>query len=153
ITNLGAILFAKKMEDFPSLERKAIRVIVYGGTSRTNSIREQIGTKGYASGFEGMIEFIRQNLPTNEEIGRALRTTVGLYPTVALRELIANALIHQDFDERGTSPTAEIFSDRIEIRNPGLPIINISRFIDDCQSRNEKIARTMRKFGICEERG
>src|SRR6202042_2503651 len=29
ITNLGALLFPKKLEDFPTLRRKATRVIVY----------------------------------------------------------------------------------------------------------------------------
>jgi ATP-dependent DNA helicase RecG len=47
----------------------------------------------------------------------------------------------------------EIYSDRIEITNPGLPIIQPDRFIDECQSRNEDLAGVMRRFRICEERG
>ncbi len=35
----------------------------------------------------------------------------------AVREAIANALIHQDFSITGTSVKIEIFSDRIEITN------------------------------------
>ena len=35
ITNLGALLFAKRVADFPSLARKAVRVIKYDGNDRT----------------------------------------------------------------------------------------------------------------------
>ena len=52
-----------------------------------------------------------------------------------------------------TSVTIEIYSDRIEIRNPGNPIITTERFIDNYQSRNEKLANLMRRLGICEEQG
>lgn len=48
----------------------------------------------------------------------------------------------------------EVFSDRIEITNPGTPLIDVARFLDmPPRSRNEKLARLMRRFGICEERG
>lgn len=63
ITNLGAILFAKRLNDFRSLRRKATRVIVYRGNSRVETIKEQVGGKGYACGFEGLIDFINGLLP------------------------------------------------------------------------------------------
>lgn len=63
-------------------------------------------------------------------------------------------MIHQDFNIRGTGPIIEIFSDRLEISNPGKPLIDILRFIDHAPiSRNEKVAHFMRRFNICEERG
>lgn len=154
ITNLGAILFAKKLSDFSSLSRKAVRVIRYKGFSRIATIKEQVGSKGYAAGFQGLIDYILDQLPTNEVIGRALRKTVPMYPEIAIRELVANALIHQDFWERGTGPMIEIFDDRLEITNPGLPLIDTQRFLDSPpKSRNELLASLMRRFGICEERG
>jgi ATP-dependent DNA helicase RecG len=77
-----------------------------------------------------------------------------MYPQIAIRELVANALIHQDFTMTGTGPMVEIFSDRIEITNPGKPLIDPLRFIDEPpQSRNESLAAFMRRVGICEERG
>lgn len=154
ITNLGAILFAKSIEQFPSLRRKAVRVIQYQGTDRISTIKEQVGTRGYASGFEGLISYINTLLPSNEVIGQALRTTVKMYPELAIRELIANALIHQDFTLTGTGPTVEIFDDRIEITNPGQPLIDPLRFVDSPpRSRNEGLASLMRRCGVCEERG
>ena len=153
ITNLGAILFAKDIGRFPSLARKAVRVIVYKGKNRISTEREQIGTKGYAVGYEGLVNWINGQLPANEEIGKVFRKEVHLYPEIGIRELMANAIIHQDFNETGTGPMIEIFSDRIEFTSPGLPLITVARFIDEFQSRNENLAAFFRRIGICEEKG
>ncbi|MEM9859045.1 MAG: RNA-binding domain-containing protein, partial [Bacteroidota bacterium] len=103
ITNLGAILFAKGIESFETLERKTIRVIIYDGNNKRKTIKEQTGKKGYAVGFEGLINYIDDQLPTNEIIDDALRKEVKMYPKLAIRELVANAIIHQDFREQGTA--------------------------------------------------
>lgn len=154
ITNLGAILFAKDLQDFDGLKRKTVRVIVYKGKNKLETIKEQEGGMGYAVGFEGLIDYINDKLPSNEEIGKALRVEKKMYPEIAIRELVANAIIHQNFSETGTGPTIEIFEDRVEISNPGVPIISTDRFIDhNPQSRNEDLASFMRRIGICEERG
>jgi len=154
ITNLGAILFAKRLEDFHSLRRKAIRVIQYSKSSRMETLKEQVGAKGYACGFEGLVGFINGLLPSNEVIKQALRKTVPRFPDLAVRELVANALIHQDFFVTGAGPMVEIFEDRIEITNPGAPLVDTQRFVDSPpRSRNEALASLMRRIGICEERG
>ncbi len=154
ITNLGAILFAKQLSTFPRLKRKAIRVIQYRGADRTETLKEQVGGKGYAAGFEGLLGFVNGLIPSNEVIGPALRKTVPMFPELAVRELVANALIHQDFLVRGAGPMVEIFADRMEITNPGEPLVNPQRFIDTPpKSRNETLASLMRRFRICEERG
>jgi len=115
---MGAVLFARRLSAFDGLERKTVRVIVYKGTSRVESIREQIGTRGYAVGFQGLIGYINTLLPANGEIREALRRQVPIYPEIAIRELVANALIHQEFTIDGTGPMIEIFQDRIEITTP-----------------------------------
>jgi len=154
ITNLGAILFATNLNAFEMLSRKAVRVIFYKGNDRINAIKEQPGGKGYAVGFEGLVDYISSNLPVNEEIGKALRKDIPIYPPIAIREFVANALIHQDFSLGGSSPMIEIFGNRMEISNPGKPLIDIFRFIDHTPiSRNEKLASLMRRMNICEERG
>ena len=154
ITNMGAVLFAKRLADFNHLRRKAVRVILYKGESRVDTIREQEGTKGYASGFEGLIEFVTNLLPSNEIIGQALRKEVPMFPELAIRELVANAVIHQDLHATGSAPMVEIFSNRMEITNPGLPLVKTDRFLDSPpKSRNETLASFMRRIGVCEERG
>ena len=154
ITNLGAILFAKNLDSFKTLARKAVRVIVYEGKGRLKTLREQMGRKGYASGFEGLIELLNALLPRNEVVGQAFRKDVPRYPEPAIRELIPNALIHQDFSMTGSGPMIEIFADRMEITNPGPPLVKTERFLDTPpRSRNEALASFMRRVGICEERG
>ena len=64
ITNLGAVLFAKRLDDFPGVRRKAMRVIVYRGTDRVETLKEQVGGKGYACGFEGLIDYINGLVPS-----------------------------------------------------------------------------------------
>lgn len=154
IKNVGAMLFARNLAAFDRLARKALRVIIYRGVNRIDAIKEQPGGKGYAVGFEGAIRYINDQLPQNELIGEALRKVVRMFPELAVRELVANALIHQDFGVTGAGPTVEIFDDRMEITNPGRPLIDPLRFIDEPpRSRNETIAAMMRRANICEERG
>ena len=152
ITELGAILFAKRLSDFDGLKRKMVRVIVYKGKNKIDTIREQSFDKGYAIGFKEMVAWINSQLPANEEIGLALRKDTRMYPEIAIRELSANMIIHQDFSEQGF-PMIEIYSDRISFSNPGQPLISVERFIDEYQSRNDSFADIMRRIGICEEKG
>lgn len=154
ITNLGAVLFAKRLADFRTLTRKTVRVVLYKGESRVETVREQEGGKGYAAGFEELIGFVTNLLPSNEVIGQALRKQVPMFPELAIRELVANAIIHQDFHLTGTGPMVEIFGSRMEITNPGLPLVQTDRFLDSPpRSRNEALASFMRRIGVCEERG
>ena len=154
ITNLGAILFARDLNAFSSLRRKVMRVIQYDGVGRVETLKEQMGVKGYASGFEGLISYINGQLPSNEVVGEALRRTVPMFPELAVREVVANALIHQDFSVMGAGPMVEIFKGRIEVTNPGVPLVSAERFLDSPpRSRNEALASLLRRIGVCEERG
>lgn len=154
ITNLAALLFAKNMSAFPSLERKSLRIVQYEDDTRLNILRQMIGVKGYANGFEEIVTYISGLLPAKEEIVSPLRKEKTVYPIVAIRELIANALIHQDLTITGTGPVVEIFKNRVEITNPGAPLVSINRILDNPpRSRNELMAKLMRRLGICEELG
>ncbi len=154
ITNLGAILLAKNLDRFRSLKRKKVRVIFYKRNNRVETQREFILTKGYASGFQELLNAIFPHLPTNEVIEQAFRRDLPMYPALAVRELIVNALIHQDFFITGSGPMIEVFSNRMEISNPGQPLIEVNRFLDNPpRSRNEALASWMRRIGLCEERG
>lgn len=156
ITNLGAIAAAKRLAEFPDLERKAVRVIVYEGTNKARARNETEGKMGYALSFQRLLKFVSALLPTSEVFEQALRQKRTMYPELALREIVANAVIHQDFTISGTGPLIEIFSDRIEVSNPGklLPSKTLDRLIGtQPESRNEKLARAFRMYKICEERG
>ena len=154
VTNLGALLLAEDIKDFPALTRKAVRVIQYPGKSRMETTREHVFNTGYSGGFERLIDYIYALLPTREVIQDGIREEVTDFPAVTVRELIANMLIHQDLAVTGAGPMVEVFVDRIEISNPGESLIAAERMIDaPPRSRNEAMAALMRRFGICEERG
>ncbi|WP_245688653.1 ATP-binding protein [Paracoccus chinensis] len=156
VMNLGAILFAANLDDFPvSIARKAVRFVSYSGRTRATSVQHRRdGKRGYASGFQGLMDYIDAQIPRNEHIGRALREAQPLYPELAVRELVANALIHQDMTVTGAGPLIELFEDRLEITNPGKPLVDPERMIDLApRSRNEALASLMRRMGFCEEQG
>jgi len=153
ITNLGAILFANNVEDFPGLRERSVIVRKYSGTNNQVQEFEQIGKFGYAVGFEGLVDFIAKNTLSPENIG-VIRKSESIYPKVAIREFVANALVHQDFALTGIPITIEIFSNRLSITNPGAPLNDVNRLIDlPPHSRNEQLAQSLFLLGICERRG
>jgi len=152
IRRLGALLLARRLTDFPDVSRKAPRVVVYTGASKLETRLDQTGDRGYATGFQNLVQLVMTQLPQNEVIEDALRREVKLVPDVVIRELVANALIHQDFMVSGTTVMVEIYSNRVDISNPGEPLVPVERFIDGYQSRNDRLADLMRRMGICEEK-
>lgn len=154
ITNLAVILLAKRLDTFaPALARKAARVVIYEGIDKAQTREDMPGNRGYAAGFAGLVDFVHSSAPQNRSVEQVVREEVKMFPKQALRELIANALVHQDFQINGATVMIEIYADRVEISNPGIPPIQIDRFIDEYRSRNERLADIMRRLGICEEKG
>lgn len=154
ITNLGAILFAKNLKDFPTVSRKAMRIIQYDGKSKLVMLKEEPSEEGYAICFEKQFKYLEAILPSSEPIIGTTRVKKNTYPSIALREALANALIHQDLTVSGTGPMVEVFANRIEITNPGRSLVDIERVIDSPpQSRNEKLSAVMRRMSFCEEAG
>jgi predicted HTH transcriptional regulator len=152
IRRMGAILLAQKLADFPDVSRKAARVVVYSTPSKSQTKLDQTWETGYASGFRNLVAFIMGQLPQNEVVEEAIRRKMKLLPEIVIREIVANAMIHQDFAMTGASPMIEVYPNRVEISNPGEPIVPVERFIDGYQSRNERLADLMRRMRICEEK-
>ena len=154
ITNMGALMIAKDLKKFESLHRRTVRVIWYKENSRLDAIREKEFCAGYAFSHEEIVQYIMTIIPQEEVIVEATRKSVVSFPEIAIRELLANAMIHQDLQQRGTNPMVEVFKNRIEFSNAGAPLVAIERIVDSVPvSRNENIAGFMHKCGICEERG
>lgn len=152
IRRMGALLLAQRLVDFPDVSRKAARVVVYSTESKSKTKLDQTWESGYANGFRNLVAFVMSQLPQNEVVQEAIRRKVKLLPEVVIREIVANAMIHQDFTITGASLMIEIYLNRVEISNPGEPIVPVERFIDGYQSRNERLADLMRRMHICEEK-
>jgi len=153
ITNLGALLFAKDISPFPSLLNRGVRLIKYRGNDKTSVERSFDGHKGYVIGINDLLNTVMLLIPSHEVMEGTTRVTKPVFPKEAIRELVSNMLIHQDFSATGYAPRIEIYSDRIEFTNPGAPVIGVDRFLDSNKSRNPKLAKLMRTMKLCEERG
>ena len=152
ISNLGAVLFSKNLQNFPNLVGHEVVVRKYVGANNRQLEFEQHVTFGYAVGFEWLVDFIMRN--TSTEHIDVKRKEIPTYPRVAIREFVANALVHQDFGITGMPVTIEIFSNRLSVTNAGAPLNDINRLIDlPPQSRNEQLAQMMFTLGVCERRG
>ena len=114
--------------------------------------REYAG--GYAREFESAVDMIMATTPSREDIEGAYRVTTTAYPERAVRELLANSLIHQDLALSGSGPVVEVFPDRVDFTNPGKSLVDLMRLLDNPpKSRNQRLASLMRRFHICEELG
>lgn len=153
ITASGALFLAKDLKSFPELEWRRVRFLKYAGTSRLHAVVDHFETRGYGVGFESMMDLIRSHTATAEEISGSHRKERPRYHPTAVREFLANALVHQDLTVDGLQITVEVFDDRIEIRNPGIPLIDVTRFVDEARTRNRELADAMRLARLCEARG
>ncbi len=153
ITNLGAMLFANSLGDFDNVKGRSVTVRRYVGNNNRQLLLEQTENMGYAVGLDNIIAFVMKNTGT-EVIEGAVRELVPTYPMVAIREFVANALVHQDFAVSGMPITIEIFGNRLVITNPGYSLNDVNRLIDlPPHSRNEQMAQLMLQLGLCERRG
>lgn len=155
ITNFGAILLARNINEFSNINRKEVRIVQYKGVDRNEISISRTFEQGYAVCISDILSYIDALLPSSEPISdTGERIIVRHYPPIALRELLINALIHQDLTSSGNCVVCEIFDNRIEITNPGKLLVEKNRIIDlPPQSRNEHLARMMRRMRLCEELG
>ena len=153
-TNLLALCAAKDINRFPNLRSKTARVIHYTGTSNAVAKDDRSGRRGYGLSFTPLLRYIMDRVNHREEMVHGTRRTNYDIPEIAIREVLANALIHQDFTIGGAGPVVEIFSDRVKITNPGTSLVEPKRLIDAApRSRNEGLASIMRGLKYYEGRG
>lgn len=155
VLNLGALLLARDLRPFGALARKALRVVLYRGVDAAAPSAElPLGERGYVLVLDEALRTLALRLPADEAVVGARRQRREHFPELALRELVVNALVHQDFAVRGAGPLVQVFEGRVEVSNPGRPLVAVDRLIDwPAQSRNEALARAMRLLHFCEERG
>lgn len=101
IRRLGAITLARSLNDFPDVEHHTIRVMRLRGTSITDMVFDRTYSKGYAVVFDDVIDQINALLPVNEDFADGLRDEHRDFSLVAVREIVVNACVHQDFMEHG----------------------------------------------------
>ena len=118
----------------------------------------QIHGHGFALLEEALL-FLRRHLPVAGRIQPGLfeRVDEPLFPLVALREALVNAICHRDYSLAGGAVSLAIYDDRLEIWSAGtLPFgLKVEDLTRDHQSRprNPLIAEVFYKRGLVERWG
>lgn len=123
-TNSAIFMFGKNPQKFfPNAYVNAIR---WEGTSVGGRMFERLEIKGTLdSMLSSALSFLKRFMATESKIkpDSLLRVDLREYPEIALREALANAIIHRDYQDINAPPIdLYMFDDRIEISNfGGLP--------------------------------
>lgn len=156
-TIAGALIFAKnKPQHFSSLSRYIIRCVRYKGASVSTDIIDKSDLDGTLdTQIDEMQKFILKNIRLSAQIVGTRRVEQYEYPEQAIREIVANAVIHRDYKITGTYTQVNIFEDRIEVFNPGClpPGVTVENIKDAQASRNEVIAALLKDLDYLEEYG
>lgn len=152
LTALGALLFAKDITYFPLLVSHAPRLIRYAGNDRFSTLPQEEFREGYALSFEKIMQSLSHDVQSPDSFHNGIRTSEYAYPLLALREVVANSLIHQKIDANGQGPLIELFQNQMVVSNPGILLVDPRRIIDTPPiSVNPLLARFMRRIGIGDE--
>ncbi len=100
------------------------------------------------------LAFIARNTTLASQIGVVERTDNYAYPPIAVREAVANALLHRDYTQRAKI-NISIFDDRITVLNPGelLPSVSLEYLVGSHKLRNHAIGPLMFALGLVEAWG
>ena len=154
ITILGALCLAKTFSAFPRLCGKGIEIVTYGTDSRISStgVPKRFDC-GFLLSFGEAVEAIETAMGAKEEIRGAYRVRVNPIPEITIREMLSNAVLHQDI----SSPApilVECFPSRLEIHNEGKLEVAPDRVIDMApRYENRRFAEVLSRFGIGEGHG
>ena len=97
ITILGALCIATSFSCFPSLGNKGIEIIKYSTSSRASSTNIPIKfDSGYLFCFEPIINTVINLMGAKEVVERGVRMRQEPIPALIVREMVGNAMIHQN---------------------------------------------------------
>ena len=156
-TLAGFLIFAReKPQSKQQFSRYVIRCVKYQGSNVATDIIDSIDIEGTLDiQIDNMLKFVLRNIRKSAEIVGTKRIEKYEYPEKAIREIIANAVIHRDYKITETYTQINIFADRIEIFNAGClpPGVTVENIKDAQVSRNEIIAARLKELDYLEEYG
>jgi len=156
-TLAGFLIFSKERpQNKQQFSRYVIRCVKYQGSNVATDIIDSIDIGGTLdSQIDNMQKFVLRNIRKSAEIVGTKRIEKYEYPEKAIREIVANAVIHRDYKITETYTQVNVFEDRIEVFNPGClpPGVTIENIQDAQVSRNEIIAARLKELDYMEEYG
>jgi ATP-dependent DNA helicase RecG len=161
VRRAAALLFAKNTDKWhPRLQVRILRVQgVEIGVGGQYNVKSDETVKGnIVRLIDDCWEQIRPHLVETRFHDDARFKSTFIYPEVACREALVNAIAHRDYSEEGLGIEVYVFDDRIEVRNPGnllssITLAEIKTLTGIHQSRNSYISRTLREIGLMRELG
>lgn len=155
-SNGGMILFGSDHLRERYFPNATVRCARFRGTEKVDFI-DQYDVQGtIIEAMEEVPRFIRRNIRLAAKIEGIQREDLPEYSSIAVREVLTNAVVHADYSCGGMNPRVVIFSDRLEIESPGmLPFgYTLNDFISGVSRiRNKVIARVFRELNLMEEWG
>ena len=108
--------------------------------------------------IEASWDTLRPNLTETRFSKDALFKTQIIYPELACREALINAITHRDYSIEGRGIEIRVFDDRLEILSPGkllssITIKDLQELKGVHQTRNTYVGRVLREFGYIRELG
>jgi ATP-dependent DNA helicase RecG len=155
-TRAGIILFGREQAiHFPDAQ---IRCARFQGSDKSKPVVKSQESDGTVlDGIEAAARFIARNTDRIVQItGRTQREELDLFPSIAVREILNNAVTHADYAVEGASIFVALYADRLEISSPGTWPPGFSR--EDFESgvslrRNKAISRVLMRLGVIEGYG
>ena len=153
LKNAASMFFAKDPIRFhPQMELKLVR---FDGIEPVKIISHELVQSNPIEAIEKAVSFIKSNISREIEItGEAKRKEYFQYPLDVIREAIINAVAHRDYFSKD-SIQAYLFTDRLEITNPGSIPADLPKELFGTLSvqRNPITYRILRDFGYIEGLG
>ncbi len=153
INNAGVLFFAHKPRNF--ILQCQMTLVAFKGINRINIYDRKDIQDDLLTQFNEAMIFLQKHLNVRSEIKGVNRKDIYEIPLEALREAVANAIIHRDYSMCGTSIMVEVHQDRVVISNPGGLMVGLdTRFLSDISvRRNELIADMFARMDKVERMG
>lgn len=153
-TKAAMLIFGKDPQKyFPQATIKCAR---FEDLEATDIIDSAIINGNLMEQIENAEKFILRNISKKWVIENVRRNELWEYPPEAIREALANAIVHRDYNSPG-SIQVRIFKNKIEIWSPGYLLypLNVSDLKHEHISlpRNRLIANCFYKLGFMEQFG
>lgn len=155
------LLFAKHPTKWHP--RNQVRILRIKGVEEKTGENFNVEEIGEVSGniftlYEKTWELLLPHLIETKFSKDAIFKTRIIYPELACRESLVNAITHRDYSMEGRGIEIKIFDDRLTVLSPGKLLSSIT--IEELeelkglhQSRNVYIARVLKEFGYIRELG
>lgn len=155
LNNAAILFFAKQPQRF--FKESYVTCVRYGGEDRIKIIDRKDHYGDIITLIEEALAFIERNTSVEQRVvaGQVRHQNIYEYPLIAIREAVINAVMHRDYFNDSSHVFIHIFSNRMEIENPGglLGGLTIEELGERSVRRNRTIADLLYRAGFVEKIG